>query len=338
MRNTYFLLLVLSAFLYTSCDKENDDFVKPVSGSDFPQIIIMDDEGGGDLEDEDKFSFKLTLNDRVDPAGKELGGVIVPLEEDVNVSFEIKDLEGFSDLSDYIKDVSAFYEVDDCNEKDVEVKFDKTTGKGTVIFPKGVEEVEVEFETDEDFFNDGILNTKERGLTVALTGIQVTGNGIAFNPAVEFAYEVLDDEGVHGDWELDISDPAQFAAFKELFGSINDDIADLKADDLEKIEISIEYDEVKVVVELKETESKTECGQNEIVNKTIEIETDLEELSTLSADGDIEFAGEVEQDDTTIKEFVYKGSFKIVDDTMELELEGEFDGDEINKKTLILTK
>jgi hypothetical protein len=338
MRYTYFILLILSSFLYTSCDKENDDFVKPVSGSDFPQVIVMDEDGAGDLEDEDKFSFKLTLNDRVDPAGKELGGVIVPLDEDVTVSFEIKDLEGLTNLSDYIKDISAFYEVDDCNEKDVEVQFDKATGKGTVIFPKGVEEVEVEFETDEDFFNDGIFNTKERGLTVALTGIQVTGNGIAFNPAVEFTYEVLDDEGVHGDWELDISDPAQFSAFKELFGSLNEDISDLKAVDVDKIEISIEYNEVKVVVELKETESITECGQTEIVNKTIEIESDLEELTTLSADGDIEFAGEIEQDDTTIKEFVYKGSFKIVGDSMELELEGEFDGDEINKKTLLLTK
>lgn len=338
MRSKIIALVLLLSFSYSSCDKENNDLVKPNIGSAFPQVVVLDDEGGGDLEDEDKFSFKITLNDRVDPSGKELGGKVVPLDEDLEVLFEIKDLEGFSNISNYIKDVSAFYEVDDCTEEDVQVQFNAATGKGSVVFPKGVEEVEVEFETDEDFFNDAILNSDERSFVVVLTGINGTATTVTYNPELSFKYEVLDDEGVHGEWELDASDPAQFAAFKSLFGLINEDIKDLKSSDVDKIEISIEYDEVNIVVELNETETVTECGQTEVVNKTIEIETDLEELSTLSDEGDIEFVGEIEQDDTTVKEFVYKGSFKVDGSQLELELEGEYDDETTGVQRIILEK
>jgi hypothetical protein len=329
---------ILAIALLTGCSKENDDLEKPLTSEAFPQVIRMDDEEGGGLEDEDKFSFEITLNDRVDPEGEELGGKVVPLNNDVTVSFAVKDLEGFSKLSDYIKDVSAFYEVDDCTEKDVTIQFDVNTGTGTVVFPKGAESVEVEFETDEDFFNDGVLNSRERSLVVEITGVQTSGEAVTFNPEIEFKFEILDDEGIHGDWELDASDPVQFDTFKSLFGLISDDIKDLKADDVEKIEISFEFNEVKVLVELKETETVEECGQTEVVNKVIEIEADIEELETLTDAGDVEFVGEIEQDDTTLKEFVYSGGFKITGDILELELEGEFDDEQTGKKTLILEK
>lgn len=338
MQKQYMTILALAGILLAGCSKENDDVEKPLSSEAFPQVIRMDDEGGGDLEDEDKFSFEITLNDRVDPDGEELGGKVVPLESDVTVSFIVKDPEGFPRIADYIKDVKAFYEVDDCNEEDVDVQFNATTGVGTVVFPKGVEAVEVEFEVDEDYFDDGILNTEERSLVVALTGVTPAGAGVTFNSAVEFKYEVLDKDGIHGDWELDPSDAAQFAAFKALFGLVNEDIKDLKAEDVDKIEIAIEYDEVKVVVELKETETVTECGKTEVVNKVIEIEAELDDLDTLTDEGEIAFVGEVEQDDTTIKEFEYSGEFKITGSTLELELEGEFDDESTGKKTLILEK
>jgi hypothetical protein len=338
MQKQYMTILALAGILLAGCSKKNDDVVKPLSSQAFPQVIRMDDEGGGDLEDEDKFSFEITLNDRVDPDGEELGGKVVPLESDVTVSFVVKDPEGFPRIADYIKDVKAFYEVDDCNEEDVDVQFNATTGVGTVVFPKGVEAVEVEFEVDEDYFDDGILNTDERSLVVALTGVTPAGTGVTFNSAIEFKYEVLDKDGIHGDWELDPSDATQFAAFKALFGLVNEDIKDLKAEDVDKIEIAIEYDEVKVVVELKETETVTECGQTEVVNKVIEIEAELDDLDTLTDEGKIAFVGEIEQDDTTIKEFEYSGEFKITGSTLELELEGEYDDESTGKKTLILEK
>jgi len=263
---------------------------------------------------------------------------VIPLATDVVVSFEIKDLKGFTRISDYVKGASGFYEVDECTEKDVAVTYNTATGKGTVVFPKGAESVEIELETDEDFFDDGVLNTRERSLVVAITSIQPTTSDVTFNPAVEFKYEVLDDEGIHGDWELDHTDPLQFAAFKKLFGLIDEDIKDLRAADVDKIEISIEFDEVKVLVELKQTETITECGKTETVNKVIEIEAEIEDLDTLTASGDLEFVGEIEQDDTTLKEFVYGGKFRIIGSKLELELEGEYDDETTGKQKLNLEK
>ena len=49
--------------------------------------------------------------------------------------------------------------------------------------------------------------------------------------------------------------------------------------DVDKIEISIEYNEVKVVVELKETEEEDDCGSVETVNKIIESIHFLEHFS-----------------------------------------------------------
>lgn len=337
MRYVLGLCLLLS-LSWLGCDKQNDDLVKPLSANDFPQVIRFDDEGGGELEDEDKFSFEITLNDRVDPDGEELGGKVVPLTENVTINFRIKDLEGFNRLSDYIKGIKAFYEQDECTEVKVAASFNATTGIGTVVFPKGAESIEVEMEVDEDFFDDGVLNTSERSLVVVLTSITPQSSQVTFNSAIEYKHEVLDKDGIHGDWELDPSNAVQFAAFKELFGLVNEDIANLKVADVDKIEISIEYDEVKVLVELKATESVTECGQTEIVNKTIEIEADLEELETLTNQGDIEFVGEIEQSDTTLKEFVYKGKFTILGSTLELELQGEYDDETTNKRKLILEK
>src|SRR5687768_18588261 len=105
---------LIAALLFFSCDKKNDDLVKPLSASEFPQVIRLSDEGDGELEDEDKFSFKITLSDRTDPDGDELGGKVVPLKEAVTVQFHVKEFEGFSNLSDYMLGAEAFYEIDDC--------------------------------------------------------------------------------------------------------------------------------------------------------------------------------------------------------------------------------
>lgn len=338
-------LFLFSLLLMTvwSCDKENDDLILPLTAEEFPQVIRFDDEGDGDLEDADEFSFKLTLNDRPDPSGEQPSGKIIPLKEDVTVLFEIKEWEGFDNPAAYIKGVKAFYEIDDCTTSedqgiDLNLTFDAATGKGSVRFPKDVEEIEVVFETDEDFFNDNDLNEEERSITLLLTGIQSGSEKVTCNKALEFRYEVLDEEGIHGDWELDHEDAAVFAKFKELFGKVNEDIADLDADDVDKIEISVEYDEVKVVVELKEMEEVDECDGPEMVNKVIELEADLEDLSTLTDQGDIEFVGEVEQPDGSIKEFTYKGEFRISAAGLELVLTGEYDDEETDEITLLLTK
>jgi hypothetical protein len=341
-----FLTIAALSFLLVfvaGCDKQKDDIVMPLTSEEFPQVIRFDDEGDGDMEDEDKFSFKLVLNDRVDPEGEELGGKIIPLENDVTVSFEVSDFEGFAKISDYILDGTAFYEVDDCTtseDKGVDLKlvFDRNTGKGSVTFPKDVEEIEVEFEVSEDLFDDNKLNTNDRFIEFEITGVSGDNKLVTFNPEITFKYEPLDDESVSGEWKLDPLNAAQFAKFKELFGLISKDVRELKAVDVDEILFSVEYDEVKVEIVLKETEVITECGDTDTVNKVIEIEAGLEELDLQTLEGEIEFADDIEQDDETLKEFVYKGEFKITGSTMELMLVGEYDDDETDEITLVFSK
>ncbi|RYE16545.1 MAG: hypothetical protein EOP51_25590, partial [Sphingobacteriales bacterium] len=250
MKNIGYFILSLLMLVLTACDKKNSDVVTPKTGDAFPQIINFSDEGDGAVEDEDKFSFKLTLADRVDPDGKSLEGRIVPLKATARVSFEITDFEGFIKLSDYIKEAKGFYEIDDCTTSedtgvDLHLVYDAATGKGSVDFPAGVEEIEIEFETDADLFDDHILNTAARKLEIKLTLVDANGQKVVVNAANKFEYEVFDDEAIYGKYELDVDDAAQFEKFIELFGLVNEDIKGLKAADVDEINIEFEYGEFK---------------------------------------------------------------------------------------------
>ena len=333
---------LIIAFIFFSCDKKNDDLVKPLSSSDFPQVIILADEGDGDLEDEDKFSFKITLSDRTDPDGDEPAGKIVPLDEAVIVQFKVKEFEGFSNLSDYILGAEAFYEIDDCTTSldqgvDLNLQFDVATGTGTVTFPPGVEEIEIEFETDDALFDDNLFNTDKRSITIELTGMN-GGKGVAVNKTANFTYAVQDDEGIYGEWKLDVSDPVIFTRFKELFGLINDDIKNLVAADVDEILLVFEYGEIKAQVVLKETEQIDDCGTPDTVNKVIEIEAETEELSDEDMEGEVEFGETLELNNGSFREFAYAGSFIITGNLLSITLEGEYGDDKTNDITLELEK
>lgn len=332
-----------AVFLMAACDKKNDNLIDPIVEADFPQILLLADEGDGEVEDEDKFSFKITLADRKDPEGKELGGKIVPLEQDATVSFEISDIKGFNSISSYILDAKAFYEIDDCTtsedlDKDLNLVFDARTGKGSVTFPKGVEEIEIEFETESGLFDDDVFNEEERGLEIKLVSVNAPGQNVVVNSSNVFEYKVLDDEGIYGEYELDINDASQFQKYINLFGLVNEEVKSLTADDVEEIKIEFQYGELKAVVVLKEEVQVNECGEVETVNREIEIEADLEELEDDSRDGDIEFAGEVEDDKGAVEEFAYKGSFELVDGKLTLVLQGELDDEETDEITIELSK
>ncbi|WP_276485119.1 hypothetical protein [Paraflavitalea pollutisoli] len=337
------LYIMLAAFFAPACDKENDDLVTPLSANAFPQIVVFDDEGDGGLEDEDAFSFKLTLLDRNDSTGKEPAGRIIPLKEAVTVNFKVIDFQGFSKIADYIKAVKALYEIDDCTTSedkgiDVPVQFDVTTGIGSVSFPAGVEEVEVEFEVDEDLFDDKLFNTKKRELTFQLTGITGNNTQVQANKTAAFNYSIQDDEGIYGEWEVDHKNAAEFARFKALFGLVNEDIKNLQASEVDEIAVEFEYGEVKVVVKLVEEEDVEECGSVERKNKEIEIEASIEDLTDDELEGDVEFGEKLELDNSSIAEFVYKGTFKVTGKKLVIVLKGELDDEETSKVTLTLEK
>jgi hypothetical protein len=332
----YLLLIASLALLVVSgCDKKNDDLVMPRKATDLPQVIRFADEAGAELEDSDEFIIALTLQDRVDPAGEELSGTIVPLTEAVRVNFAITDSKAIDNLAAYIKGGTAFYEIDDCTSSedqgiDLGFTFDPVTGTGSVLFPKDVEEIELLFELEEDYLNDAILNEEARSITFQLVSVEATTENVVVNEALEFTYEVLDDEGIYGAWELDAENAEQFAAFKNLFGLVNEDIANLSAADVEKIEIEFELEEIKVLVELKETELVDDCGELEEVHKEIELELEIEELNKLVAEGELEALGELEQEDGSLLEYSLKGAFFIDDNLLHLELENELDEETIS--------
>lgn len=343
MKNFKYIFLSAMVVVLSACDKKNENLVRPLVEADFPQILLLADEGDGELEDEDKFSFVITLADRVDPDGEELGGKIVPLEEDVTVNFEVTDFEGFSSISSFILNAKAFYEIDDCTTSEDEninlnLVFDQATGKGSVTFPKGIEEIEIEFETNSDLFDDAVFNDEARKLEIKLTSVNARGQNVVVNKDNAFEFIVLDDEAVYGEYELAVNNPAEFEKYIALFGLINDDVRNLTADDVEEVLIEFQYGEFKAIVVLKETEEIDECGDVEILNKEIEIEGDFEELGDNAQEGEVEFVGAVEQEDGSEKEFVYKGSFKITDDGLELRLQGEYDDEETEEIILNLQK
>lgn len=333
--------LALIIFIIASCDKKNKDLETPLK--DFPQVVMLADEDDGEIEDEDKFSFKITLADRPDPSGSEPGGTVVPLEKNVTVQFAITDHEGFAQLQDYIIGAEAFYEIDDCTTsldqgEDLDLQFNIATGIGSVTFPAGVEEIEIEFETDAALFDDNVFNNSERSLTIQLTDLIGNEPGVTVNKTAEFTHHVLDDEGIYGEWELDVNDAAEFAKFKNLFGLINEDIANLDAADVDEIAIEFEYGEVKAIVVLNETETVDDCGTPSVEHKVIEVEAEIEDIEDDSQNGDLEFAEMLELINGALKEFVYKGSFAISGTHVSLTLEGEFNDQSTNAITLELDK
>ncbi|MFA0965049.1 hypothetical protein AB9P05_24785 [Roseivirga sp. BDSF3-8] len=334
----YLYIAALGALALTGCSREDEDVTPVTTPGEYPQLILFDDEGGGELEDSDEASLVITLADRYDESAEELGGRIFPLSQDYMLDFSIVDTEGITNLADYITGAEAYYEIDDCttsldNGEDLVQSFDPATGAGTLLFPAGVEEIELVFILDETYFDDGDVNDF-RGFNVRITGSGQEATVFS----MPFEYEVLDDEVIFGEWELDATNTEQFDRFKELFGLINEDVAGLQSADVEGITIEFAYDEMAVVVELTETEEVTECGETESENLEIEIEAGYDDITRDAREGDIVLEDDVELENGAEEEFVYEGSFQIQNGVLTLTLTGEFDDEETSETTLTLTR
>ncbi len=333
--------LLCAAFLIGACSRLDEDRIDPRNPEDFPIVIILSDDGDGDLEDNDEVGIDLEILPIWDPVSRNPEGVVPTPTEDLIIQFEVFDPRGFSEIGSYILGAEAIYEVDDCTDSDdLNTQWNPSTGQGSFTWPAGIEEVELVLLLDEDFFNDDILNTEDRGFSVRLNGVQST-TGVRVNTDLEFGYEVLDDESIFGDWELDHTDPLQFERFMALFGSLNEDFDGLSADQVDKIEISFGWEAMEVKVELIETE-EDECEPGEFEPLEIEVECEYDfSLSSLFGvlNGELAFEGEAEIDGLEL-EFELEGVFEISPDgsTLQLTLGGEFDGEDIDEQTLTLAR
>ena len=334
-----FLAGIVLCFLL-GCSREDEGVIDVINPNDYPQLILLDDEGGGKLEDSDEISVVITLADRLDPNGEELGGGIFPLDEYYPVEFHITEAEGFDRLEDFILGAEAFYEIDDCttsldNGENLIKTYDPATGRGRVIFPAGVEEIELVFSVNEEFFNDEALND-HRGFVLDISAVEATQDVAIFSG--NFQYEVLDDEAIFGEWELDVSDAEQFTRFQGLFGLINEEVASLSAEAVAGIAVEFGYDEMTATVELTETETVEDCGETEEENVEIEISAGYDELTRDAVEGEIVLEDDVEIDNGAEEEFSYQGSFLIVNDLLQLTLSGSFSDEETEEITLNLTR
>ncbi|NJL15544.1 MAG: hypothetical protein HC913_22745 [Microscillaceae bacterium] len=332
-----FLSLYALAF-FSACDEKNEGVIEPLTPATFPQVLFLDDEGDGNVEDDDNVGIKITLADRIDPEGEELGGKINPLNQAVTLTFAITDIKGFDQISDYILDGKAFYEVDDCTNsddlgEDLDFSFNTTTGQGSVTFPAGVEEIEIEFELDEDLFDDDVVNTEDRGFVFQLTGLTGNTSGVVVNLDLEFEYEVLDDEKIFAQWKLDLDE--DFDNFKALFSALNEDLADLDVADVDEIVFEFGYDQLTIEIVLIE-EEEDDCG--ELDNIVIELEGEYDDLTDDDVEGELALIFEVELEDESVLEGEFGGEFSIVNGFLTLSLSGELDDEEFDEQTFVLEK
>ncbi|MGB3617456.1 MAG: hypothetical protein WBA12_05010 [Catalinimonas sp.] len=328
--------------LFAACDRLDEDFTEALSTDAFPQQVILKDGGDGDLEDADEAKFTIALTDRIDPTGEELRGTVVPLAQDVTVRFQVSDPAGFSNLADYLLGWTALYDVDDCTTSedagiDLNLQFDPTTGAGSVRFPAGVEEIDVAFELAEGLFDDDARNDG-RGFTVTLLGLDGNAAGAVANAVNTFDWEVLDDEGISGEWELEVND-ANWTALQALLSLVEPDVDGLTAADVNEVAFEVGYEKATWKIELVEEEEVEECGETETQNVAIEVEGDLDGLDRDELTGEIAFEDKVEDEDGREVDFKYEGEYEIVGDTLTLTLAGERDDDgETDEITLVLTR
>lgn len=326
----------ISSFLISSCSKEKYELVAPISLQERPLQLLLDESESGLVEDDDKIELVLNFADQLDPKGSSLSGVKIPHSSALRVTLQFFDNEGFNQWSEYLVGMDAFYEIDDCNtsaDQNISLNpvLDLNTGTATFDLPAGITEVIVELETNPALFDNGTVDS-DRGFKVKISNLSGTGanTAVKYLADLEWEVKVLDDEAIYGKWGFDFSNTTSLDDLKSFFGLINEDVAGLSASDIDEIELEVELDKITLLIVLVETETITECGVTEVVNKEIELEFDIEELTDL-LNGDLELVTEVEEENGSVKEYTVKGSFTITAGVMSLEIEIENDDTTITK-------
>ncbi|MGF1565441.1 MAG: hypothetical protein ACFCUH_08740 [Flavobacteriales bacterium] len=347
MKNTRIYMVPMLALLaLAACDRREEDLVTALSPDELPIVILISDEGDGDLEDADEVGIALELLPLWNAQTRNPEGETPEMPSDVTVRFALSNPEGFTAWDAYIVGVDAVYEIDDCTDSsdegiDLNAEFDPSTGTGSFTWPQGVSEVEVLFELNPDLFANDLLDGSFGGFTFEVTGVE--GNeGVRVSSNLNFHYLALDDEAVFGEWSIDPATDGNWEALQALFANFDEDFAELGVDEIDEIVLTFEYDKMEITIVLLATE-EDECDPSELVNEEIQIEADYafgaDDLAGLT-EGDLELEGAIEVEGIEY-EFVLEGSFAISADgsTLTLELGGEIDDiSELESQTLTLTR
>lgn len=337
------LSLIVLVVLAAACSKKKFHHVEATADSQFPKQLVLDEEKVGELEDSDKAEFEIKLTDAIDPTGENPAGKVFTLETAVTVEFELKDNAGFAAWGDYVLGGTAYYEIDDCTTSEDEgidllFTFDAATGKGSVQFPAGVEAITIELELQPSVMEDAVENSGDRGFVFALTGLGATSENVVLNTDIVSEFTVYDDEKVFGEWTIDPADATQLENLIALFAMANEDLAGLTAAEIDGIDAEFSFDEFGLTVKLIETEEEDNCGTIEQVNIEIAVEGEIDELTDDATSGDISFIGELENDNGTVTEIAYEGTFVRTGDTLTLTLKGNDGDNETDELVLTLSK
>jgi hypothetical protein len=254
--------LILSACVDNSLDETPNDKTYPIR-------LIVDSEEGGDLPTAEDYALEIAFADHTDPLG----------DETITLAYEISeaedDMEGVVSIDKIIYEV----EIDECvfeRELEFTPADDGLSGTITIGVDPDVGSLPESFEIV--FVLPGLEDTEGK-FNFALTQLSGSDRIILGQPAI-FEYEVLDND-VAGEWELELETEEAFEAFKEVLGSLSNDLNNLSFEDITgKVTAEFEYGEMKFVVELSEEEEVTVCEdgetETETVNKEIEIEAEYE--------------------------------------------------------------
>jgi hypothetical protein len=273
------IVLVLITVFTVSC--ADNSFEEEPLDDNFPFQIVLDAEEGGDLADAEDYGVELKFADY-------LPDLKLP-NSDITITYAITDVE--DDMIGNVAIDKIVYEVEenDCVfERELEFTSSSDGLSGTITLSPDLDLGSVPDAFEVIFTLPGEDDT-EGSFKVEFSSLQSSENLLLGSPNV-FEYSVLDND-VAGEWEMEIGSEEEFEQFKELFGQLNPELEQLTFEDITgKVTAEFEFEEMKFLLELAETEEVTTCEdgetETEIVNKEIEIETEYD-----AEDNEIEFEG-----------------------------------------------
>jgi hypothetical protein len=271
--------IVLAAALLVGCADNSLD--ENPNDENFPFQLVLDAEEGADLADAEDYKVEIKFADYLPDL--ELPGSTITLDYTI-IALE-DDMIGNVVIDKIVYEV----ELDDCvyeRELDFTSEGDGLTGTISISADEDLGTVPEAFEIV--FTLPGNDDT-EGSFKVEFSNLQSSENLLLGFPRV-FEYEVLDND-VAGEWELEIASEEEFEKFKEVFGKLNPDLEELTFEEITgKVKAEFEFEELKLEIELVETEEVTTCEDGEVEteteNKVIEIEAEYD-----AEDGEIEWEG-----------------------------------------------
>jgi hypothetical protein len=263
-KKIYQIVMLGTIFVATAC-ADNELEVKP-NDNNFPFQLIVDTDEGGDLADAEDYGLEIKFADYLNELPSET----------ITLSYDIEGEDSFENVV-AIDKVVYEVEIDDC-VYERELAFDPIAKTITLVNDEDLGSVPEAFEVV--FLLPGTDDT-EGTFEFTLTDVQSSNKNITVGEPSAFEYEVLDNE-LAGEWVWELSSEEDLESFKEVFGVISPDLADLAFEDILEddgvriIRAQFEYGEMKFEIELAEEETVCEEGESETENKQLEIEAEYE--------------------------------------------------------------